>query len=147
MRKKLASKFIKNNKGMTLVEIILALAIFGVVSVVLLLIFTTTLSIAIQMGNREEALADASGFLDDYRTNTLYDDLAETPPDEIGRNILSSEIITIHFVDAAGALIIVGSTPNTDTYTRDVEFYEAEGEAFSPTGQRQTVTLRGFRLR
>lgn len=60
------------NKGMTLVEIIVAMAIFGVMSVTLLLIFSSGFAMTVRAGNREKAIVDSASLLDEYK----YDEYA-----------------------------------------------------------------------
>jgi len=67
-------KIHKNIKGLTLVELIIAIAIFGMVSVAFLMIFSTSMLITVRAGNKEIALMQAASVLDDYKTNTTFSD-------------------------------------------------------------------------
>lgn len=54
----------KNKKGLTLIEIIIALAIIGILSVSFLPIFTQGFSTVFRMGHRSESVAIAQDILD-----------------------------------------------------------------------------------
>lgn len=65
-------KAIKNHKGLTLVETIVSLAIFGIVSVGLLSIFTESLLITSRAGDRSESVMKVSTEIEKKLYNQDY---------------------------------------------------------------------------
>lgn len=59
----------KNIKGLTLIELIIALAIIGIIVVTFLPIFTTSYTTIFGMGNRTDAVAIAQEIIDDLYVN------------------------------------------------------------------------------
>ena len=64
-------KSIINNKGLTLVEILVALAVLGIILVAFLNIFLSGYTTIFSMGHKTEAMAEAQNFLDEiYETRS-----------------------------------------------------------------------------
>lgn len=53
-------KYIKEQKGLTLIEVIIALAILGIITVSIITVFSNSFSNIFSLGNRSKALAEAS---------------------------------------------------------------------------------------
>ena len=132
-----ALKALKNNNGMSIVEVIIAMTIFGLVSFYLLALFTMSLTVTMRMGEREAIIVEASGVLDDYKTsefippiNSGFDNTRVIDENEPGFTF------TIKFDGGTGRTI----TPNEF----ELEFYEIETKT---PDDDQSVKLSGFRIR
>ena len=128
-------KELKNKKGVSLPELIISLAVFCMVSVSVLTIFSTSMLFTIRMGHKESARAEGAGTLDEHRT-TMIADPAPPPPADLEIDIRSGETIGITFYDDAGSVI------GSDTMPADIEFYSVEADV-----NGQTVLLEGFRIK
>lgn len=69
-------KKMKNNRGLTLIEVIASLAIFGIVSVGLLSIFTESLLITSRAGARSEAVMNISTEIENKLANPTYSSIS-----------------------------------------------------------------------
>lgn len=54
-------QILKSSRGFTLIEILVSLAIFGMMMVAFLSLFSSALYMTIRSGNRDKAVADAAG--------------------------------------------------------------------------------------
>jgi len=110
-----------DSKGMSLVEMIVAIAIFGVMSISLLTIFSSGMRMIVRAGNKEETITNASSEIDLYKTNK----------DEIpgGAPVYTTNLITIVY---------------NSGYTSNVDGFYIEGESQHVESGQNTI-LRGFR--
>jgi len=125
-------KKMMNNKGMTLVEIIVAMAIFGVVSFAFLLFFSSGIRLTVKAWDKENALMEATSQIDDYKTNSEMDDEdpATLPPDI---TLLDSQTIVIEYGSGSPGLVI------NDGIIFTVDIDDPATEANS--------SVRGFKIR
>jgi len=115
-------KAFRNKNGFTLVEIILAIAIFGMMSAVFLLLLSSSLTLSVRSGNREKAIVDAAGKLDRYITESVA-------PESIGVVISAPVSATVKY-HGSGMI---------DTAIDTVTIYKYES-----TVDGEKVTLKGF---
>ena len=82
-------KLIFTNKGLTLIEIIIAMAIMGIISVAILMAYTTATLLSIRSGDRTNNVSNTASIIENTIANVpmSVDDVAETI--EIDGNIIN----------------------------------------------------------
>jgi len=101
-------KALKNKKGLTLTELIVAIAIFGIVSVMFLLIFSAGMTATIRAGHREAAIVGAGGAFDEFLTDGK---IGLDDPDDLPEGVA---ILVRN--DAAGEIVITYGSGAVSTY-------------------------------
>ena len=130
MRTKIFINKIDKQYGLTLTELIVAMAIFSIMCVSLLLSFTNGLQVTIRAGNREKALLESANMINEYRT---HDSRAELEP-EITPDKSIRYNYRIHYPSLSSQpWPPPGGAP-------DVYYFDSEVE----TKDGQKVVLRGF---
>jgi len=120
--KGLSMKALRNKGGFSLVEMILAITIFGMMSTVFLLLFSSSLMLSVRAGNREKAIVDATGRLDQYKSEP-------TSPGAAGVSTPGTVSVTITYLGSGS----IDSGIVTATEYKYVAVIEGE-----------KVTLKGF---
>ena len=142
----------KKNKGLTLVEMIIAMAVMGVVFLMFLTVFSTCIKIVRRTGDRETAITGGSSAVDEYRMNFEDYESGSLPLDEIGLDpdkvtvdTLSITDIVVRFTDSAGNEIY----PSDDDILNAGTFFTVESKSEKDvfTTDEQTIKLEGFELR
>ena len=83
----------KKNKGLTLVEMILALAILGIISVSFLYLFTSSTISLHDAGNRSKATAEVQSLMDKiYTDGIVYIDGLDTSDPTISKVLSTSAL-------------------------------------------------------
>jgi competence protein ComGC len=91
---------LKNEKGMTIIEIIVFFAIIGVLIVAYLMMFTNSTDHIYRMGNKTSAMSDAQEIIDSvYMHGNISDDFIQGLDAETYLKVDCAEIETAIFVD------------------------------------------------
>ncbi len=64
-------KFIKTSRGMTLIELIVAIALIGIISVVLITVYTSSIYLTVQSGDRTKNVSVVSSIVENNLEGTL----------------------------------------------------------------------------
>jgi prepilin-type N-terminal cleavage/methylation domain-containing protein len=97
----------RSEKGFTLVEIMVSLAIFGILMVAFLSIFSTALGLTLRAGHNDQTVAAVSGDIEKSMADDTY-----TAPDI---TLNPGQTATITYADGSTNTVTVDETVGTDT--------------------------------
>lgn|GEM_PF-3518516 len=143
-------KKLKNQDGLTLTELIISMAIFAIISISFLQIFSSSLMITIRAGNRETAVVDSTGVIDLFFMNGIDTEVREMIRD--GTYSSSSNPITddpsnhvtnVIVTEGAPAAITIRYESSDPGGAREVDL---DGVIIEITAEvnSETVTVKGF---
>ncbi|NDL68235.1 prepilin-type N-terminal cleavage/methylation domain-containing protein [Anaerotalea alkaliphila] len=99
-------RFIKSESGLTLVEVIISVAIIGIIAVSFLNMFSFSFDSIYSMGRKTEATRIAQGYMDLYYENEpVYNKLSD-----IADEVMAADGVPIQYT--VSSPIVIG--PNTD---------------------------------
>lgn len=129
---------LKNPQGMTLVEIIISLAIFGIMMVSLLSMFSTSFSNLMSMGNRSRANAEAQKIMDRIYEEARFTDSAGLETDV--ETVLTDIVGTGNFQNCTGDSTAFNAAYNS----KKARFMVSEDSSMLIDSTTPTVTLKLF---
>ncbi len=106
-------KVISNKKGLTLIEVIIAMAILGIISVSFLGMFSSAVTTIYFMGDHSKSVAEAQTILD-----LLYEETDRTPVSPVTFSDEIASVMTSLSYDSGDYFIYnyVGNIEDTDFY-------------------------------
>ena len=102
------NKLSNTNKGMTLIELILGMALLGIISIVFITVYTSSIYLAVRSGDRTKNVSTASGIVENSLDGTIIQNS-------------TTEINTIEIIGPGGVIITIPNSNYTEDSTLELE--------------------------